>query len=167
VTPKWRFEADRAAVCQSVATEEDAALAERQERKLLLFKSKIVDQSSRLPHYGLRYGFVLATGNFQLLRGRPPLLSALELGLSRSFTAQTRVQIPPGTPIKTWGTPRSVPPPHWSWWLHQVWLNFFGSLVGWAAASYFVFFRIPQFHQLNGCWKVELGLTDVFLLQEL
>lgn len=31
-----------------------------------------------VPHYGLRYGFASAIGNFQLLRGRPPLLSALD-----------------------------------------------------------------------------------------
>src|SRR6266849_1762364 len=43
--------------------------------------------------YGLRYGFASATGNFQRLRGRPPLVSPL-----KSFTAVTRVQIPSGTP---------------------------------------------------------------------
>ena len=31
-----------------------------------------------LPHYGLRYGLALATGNFQLLRGRPPLPCPLD-----------------------------------------------------------------------------------------
>jgi hypothetical protein len=30
-------------------------------------------------HYGLRYGFAPATGNFQRLRGRPPLVSPLKL----------------------------------------------------------------------------------------
>ena len=49
-------------------------------------------------HYGLRYGCVPATGNFQRLRGRPPLVSPLKSCLGRSFTAVTRVQIPSGTP---------------------------------------------------------------------
>ena len=30
------------------------------------------------PHYGLRYGCAPATGNFQRLRGRPPLVSPLK-----------------------------------------------------------------------------------------
>jgi hypothetical protein len=49
-------------------------------------------------HYGLRYGSVPATGNFQRLRGRPPLVSPLKSCVGRSFTAVTRVQIPSGTP---------------------------------------------------------------------
>ena len=39
------------------------------------------------PHYGLRYGFASATGDFQRLRGRPPLVSPLKLCMRRSFTA--------------------------------------------------------------------------------
>src|ERR1700687_1225468 len=50
------------------------------------------------PHYGLRYGSAPATGNFQRLRGRPPLVSPLKSCMGRSFTAVTRVQIPSGTP---------------------------------------------------------------------
>jgi len=50
------------------------------------------------PRYGLRYGPAPATGNFQRLRGRPPLVSPLKLCMRRSFTAVTRVQIPSGTP---------------------------------------------------------------------
>jgi len=53
---------------------------------------------SPAPHYGLRYGFASATGNFQRLRGRPPLVSPLKSCMSRSFTAITRVRIPSGTP---------------------------------------------------------------------
>src|SRR6266436_3607398 len=49
------------------------------------------------PHYGLRYGLAPATGNFQRLRGRPPLVSPLKSCMGRSFTAVTRVQIPSGT----------------------------------------------------------------------
>jgi len=50
------------------------------------------------PHYGLRYGFASATWDFQLLRGRPPLVSPVKSCMGRSFTAVTRVQIPSGTP---------------------------------------------------------------------
>jgi hypothetical protein len=53
---------------------------------------------SAAPHYGLRYGSVPATGNFQRLRGRSPLVSPLKSCMRRSFTAVTRVQIPSGTP---------------------------------------------------------------------
>jgi len=41
------------------------------------------------PHYGLRYGFASATGDFQRLRGRPPLVSPLKLCARRSFTDVT------------------------------------------------------------------------------
>src|SRR5207237_1392604 len=53
------------------------------------------------PHYGLHYGFAPATGNFQRLRGRPPLVSPLKSCMRRSFTAVTRVQIPSGTPTRS------------------------------------------------------------------
>src|SRR5712692_4852662 len=53
---------------------------------------------SAAPHYGLRYGCAPATGDFQRLRGRPPLVSPLKSCMGRSFTAVTRVQIPSGTP---------------------------------------------------------------------
>src|SRR6266851_4139045 len=53
---------------------------------------------SAAPHYGLRYGSAPATGDFQRLRGRPPLVSPLKSCMGRSFTAVTRVQIPSGTP---------------------------------------------------------------------
>jgi hypothetical protein len=42
---------------------------------------------SAAPHYGLRYGSAPATGNFQRLRGRPPLVSPLKSCMGRSFTA--------------------------------------------------------------------------------
>jgi hypothetical protein len=45
------------------------------------------------PHYGLRYGPVPATGNFQRLRGPPPLVSPLKSCMRRSFTAVTPLQI--------------------------------------------------------------------------
>jgi hypothetical protein len=43
---------------------------------------------SAAPHYGLRYGSAPATGNFQRLRGRPPLVSPLKSCMRRSFTAK-------------------------------------------------------------------------------
>lgn len=30
---------------------------------------------------------------------------------------------------------------HWSWWLHQIYVNFLGSVVGWTAGYYLLFFR--------------------------
>jgi len=42
-------------------------------------------------HYGLRYGSAPATGNFQRLRGRPPLVGPLQSCMGRSFTAVTRL----------------------------------------------------------------------------
>jgi hypothetical protein len=42
---------------------------------------------------------------------------------------------------------------HWSWWLHQTFVNFVGSLIGWAVAYYFIF-----------CHQKVDGLTDVFLV---
>jgi hypothetical protein len=47
----------------------------------------IVPATRAAPHCGLRYGLALATGNFQRLRGRPPLVSPLKSCMSRSFTA--------------------------------------------------------------------------------
>ena len=48
------------------------------------------------PHYGLRYGCDSSTGDFQRLRGRPPLVSPLKLCMRRSFTAVTRGSNPVG-----------------------------------------------------------------------
>lgn len=42
---------------------------------------------------------------------------------------------------------------HWSWWFHQVWINFAGSVIGWAAGYYLIFCR----------GKIE-NLGDDFLL---
>ena len=47
------------------------------------------------------------------------------------------------------------PPRHWSWWMHQMFVNFFGSIVGWAAAYYLIFVRVP---------KQENHLIDAFFL---
>ena len=43
------------------------------------------------PHYGLCYGFAPATGNFRVLRGRPPFLSPVKSYMGRSFTEVIRV----------------------------------------------------------------------------
>ena len=45
----------------------------------------------RTARYGLRYGLAPATGNFQRLRGRLPLVSPLKSYMRRSFTAVTRI----------------------------------------------------------------------------
>ena len=31
------------------------------------------------------------------------------------------------------------PKAHWSWWIHQIWINSMGSLIGWAAAYIVIF----------------------------
>ena len=39
---------------------------------------------------------------------------------------------------------RLVPPEsrhHWSWWFHEVWINFAGSAIGWFAGYYLIFYR--------------------------
>src|SRR5260370_35281517 len=43
---------------------------------------------SAAPHYGLRYGSAPATGSFQRLRGRPPLVSPLKSCMSRSLSKE-------------------------------------------------------------------------------
>lgn len=62
--------------------------------------------------------------------------------------------------LNTWRSPQQSPPPHGSWWFHQIWLNFVGSLAGWAALFYLGFFRLPAFK--NG--KPEFGLADAFFV---
>jgi hypothetical protein len=47
---------------------------------------------------------------------------------------------------------------HWSWWLHQIWLNFFGSLVGWATAYYLIFYRYSRTP------SPEINYADVFFI---
>ena len=44
-----------------------------------------------------------------------------------------------------------------SWWIHQYWLNFVGSATGWAAAYYFVFYRLL-------CAGFSFELKDIFPL---
>ncbi len=62
--------------------------------------------------------------------------------------------------VNTWCKPKQSPPPHGSWWFHQLWLNFVGSLAGWAAVFYLVFYRLPLFK----CGKAEFGLADAFFV---
>jgi hypothetical protein len=49
-------------------------------------QASILPSNWAAPHYGLRYGSASATGDFQLLRGRPPLVSLLKSCMGRSFT---------------------------------------------------------------------------------
>jgi hypothetical protein len=42
---------------------------------------------------------------------------------------------------------------HWSWWVHEVWINFAGSAIGWSAGYYLIF-----------CRKTVENLGDAFLL---
>ncbi len=42
---------------------------------------------------------------------------------------------------------------HWSWWVHEIFINFAGSLIGWAAAYYIIF-----------CHKKVDTLADIFLV---
>jgi len=44
---------------------------------------------SAAPHYGLRYGCAPATGDFQRLRGRPPLVSPLKSCMGRFHGGNT------------------------------------------------------------------------------
>jgi hypothetical protein len=62
----------------------DSSLQEKRSRAL------IPALISAAPHYGLRYGFDSATGDFQRLRGRAPPVSSLRSCMGRSFTAVTR-----------------------------------------------------------------------------
>ena len=59
------------------------------------------------PHDGLRYGFAPATGDFQRLRGRPPLVSPLKSCMGRSFTA---IAFPDQLPWRTWNVVRALCP---------------------------------------------------------
>jgi hypothetical protein len=45
---------------------------------------------------------------------------------------------------------RSMP---WAWHFHQAWHNFIGSAVGWAAAYYYVFYRLCPLSKFS--FKVE------------
>ncbi len=62
--------------------------------------------------------------------------------------------------LNTWCSPRQSPPPHGAWWFHQVWLNFIGSLAGWAAAFYLVFYRLLSCKSRTA----EFGLADAFFV---
>ncbi len=62
--------------------------------------------------------------------------------------------------LNTWRDPLDTPTPHWSWWLHQIWLNLVGSFAGWAAVFYLAFYRLPSFK----CGKAEFGLADAFFV---
>ena len=60
----------------------------------------------------------------------------------------------------TWCSPKQSPPPHWTWWFHQFWLNFFASAIGWTATFYLLFYRLPSLK----CGKGEFGIADGFFV---
>jgi hypothetical protein len=47
---------------------------------------------------------------------------------------------------------------HWSWWVHEIWINALGSLVGWAALYHLVFVR------LIFCRTSDVTLSDGFFV---
>ena len=47
-----------------------------------------------------------------------------------------------------------------SWWFHQVWLNFVGSAVGWAAAYYYIFYRLLPI----SCYSFKIDDTVLILI---
>jgi hypothetical protein len=63
--------------------------------------------------------------------------------------------------LNTWHPPHQSPdPPHGSWWFHQLWLNFVGSLAGWGALFYLWRFRLPAFK----CGKEFSLVGDAFFV---
>src|ERR1039457_7268649 len=46
---------------------------------------------------------------------------------------------------------------HWSWWAHEIFINFAGSVIGWAAAYYLIFYR-------GKVGSVADSVVDVFLV---
>src|ERR1700739_1930922 len=48
----------------------------------------------------------------------------------------------------------------WAWWVHQIWLNFFGSAVGWAAGYYLAFYRLFPVH----CYSFKIEDTVPILI---
>ena len=55
---------------------------------------------------------------------------------------------------------------HWSWWAHQVLINFLGSAVGWGAAYYLIFCRTASQtstgHEVMEVFLVLLALAGIF-----
>jgi len=70
-------------------------------------------------------------------------VTAAVVSVLRGYYAAT-ILIWDGIENKTVLTERKLPAEqqrHWSWWAHQILINFSGSLIGWAAAYYLIFWR--------------------------
>ena len=70
-------------------------------------------------------------------------VTAAVVSVLRGYYAAT-ILIWDGIENKTVLTERKLPEDerrHWSWWAHQILINFAGSLIGWAAAYYLIFHR--------------------------
>ena len=83
--------------------------------------------------------FVLVAAVFSLFRGWYAVTILVTGGVKRTYLSERKL------PPEQWH--------HWSWWAHEIFINFGGSLIGWAAAYYLIFCR----------GKIE-NLADVFLL---
>jgi hypothetical protein len=68
-------------------------------------------------------------------------VTAIVVSLLRGWYAVTILASPNGAKL-TWRSERKTLPKdqwhHWSWWLHQIFINFLGSMIGWAAAYYLI-----------------------------
>ena len=56
----------------------------------------------------------------------------------------------------TWGADRHQR--HWSWWVHEIWINGLGCAIGWGALYYLLFVRLIFFRQSD------ITLSDVFFV---
>lgn len=69
-----------------------------------------------------------------------------------------------GGKLATIFSERRLPPDsrrHWSWWLHQFWINFAGSAIGWAAGYYLIFCR-GKIETLTDSFLVIVAMIGVF-----
>jgi hypothetical protein len=98
---------------------------------------------------------VIVGALFSLFRGWYAVTILVTGGLNDTWLSERKGEVPEVPD----GNLKEKLPPGWhfhhhpSWWLHQIFINFVGSLIGWAAAYYFIF-----------CHRRVDGLTDVFLL---
>jgi hypothetical protein len=79
---------------------------------------------------------------------------AVVFSLFRGWYAVT-ILVTGGAKLTLRSERKLVPPDkwhHWSWWTHEIFINFAGSMIGWATAYYLM---------CQG--KIE-GLSDAFLL---
>lgn|SRR5579872_3359667 len=50
---------------------------------------------------------------------------------------------------------------HWSWWAHEIFINFAGSMIGWAVAYYLIFCH-PKIETIADGFLVLVAITGVF-----